>query len=194
MELAVWIYLSVGLGGLLLALLSFVMGSISHLDFLHHDFSMDTSHDFPSHDVGLHPDHTIGFSKFLNTGGILGGISGFGFSAAFTMAAFETTYLQAAGYGVIGGLVLGGLLGGFWYLLRRSEGSIGYNLASLVGKEGRVQEKIYKDGVGQIVCLIQGRNVWYSARTETGEEAPVGQVVVIKSIAGSTLQVVKKEV
>lgn len=191
MELAVWIYLSVGLGGLLLALLSFVMGSVSHLDFLHHDFSHDFGTD---HDVGLHPDHTMGFSKFLNMGGILGAFSGFGFSAAFTMAAFDTSYLQAAGYGVIGGLVLGGLLGGFWHLLRRSEGSIGYNLVSLVGKEGRVQEKIYKDGIGQIVCSIQGRNVWYSARTETGEEVPVGQVVVIKSVAGSTLQVVKKEV
>ena len=83
------------------------------------------------------------------------------------------------------------ILGGFWLLLRRSEGTVGYKLQDLVGKECTVSERIYADSVGKIVCDMNNMQVWHPARTVDGTEVARGERVRIQSVTGNILFVAR---
>ncbi len=181
------LYFVIGMIGLVMALISFIFG-----EFLHSDH-MDGAGDWLGHHLPFFDaDHQIEFSKMLNTGAFLGAISGFGFVAAFVMAQFDRSALESAGWGALGGLLLGGMIGGSWALLRRSEGTAGYDVKDLVGAEGMVEERIYRNSMGKVKCTIKGTPVWYGARSVDGREVEKGATVRVEKVVGSTLYVVSK--
>jgi len=184
------LFFAIGMIGLFFALLSFVFG-----EFLHTDSAIDG--DSFSGWLGDHlpffdSDHHIEFSRFLNTGAFLGALSGFGFVAAFVMAQFDKSALESAGWGALGGIALGGLIGTFWVLLRKSEGTVGYDVNSLVGLDATVEERIYRNSYGKVKCSVNGTSVWHSARSVDGSEVEKGATVQVVKVVGNTLYVANK--
>ena len=177
---AIWIYFGIGCGALALALISFLLGEFTDVVG---DWLGDVLH------LG---DQSFETPKMLNAGSSLGFLAGFGFSGAITIAAFDTNAWVGAGGGIIGGTILGLVLGGFWYLLRRSEGTSGYTASQLTGLSGTVTESIRRDGVGKVQCEINGLPVWHTARSEGGEQIAKGQNVTVTRAVGSTLFVSTK--
>ncbi len=181
------LYFVIGMIGLVMALVSFIFGEFFHSD--HVDGVGDWLGD---HLPFFESDHHIEFSRFLNTGAFLGAISGFGFVAAFVMAQFDKSALESAGWGALGGLLLGGMIGASWALLRRSEGTAGYDVEDLVGMEGVVEERIYSNSLGKVKCTVKGASVWHSARSVDGGEVEKGATVRVEKVVGNTLYVVGK--
>ncbi len=182
---AMVVYLIIGCFALLLALISFIFSEIG--DFFH-DLASPIG-DWASDHFSIGHDHDMGFSRFLNNGGILGFIAGFGFVAALAMSQFHSSAFAAAGLGILGGIVLGVFIGTMWYLLKRSEGTAGYHMEQLVGKQGVVIKKIFSDGPGEVKCSVDNMPIWYAARTEDGSEVLPGTTVRIIRFAGSLLYV-----
>jgi membrane protein implicated in regulation of membrane protease activity len=181
------LYFCIGIIGLVMALGSFVFGEFLHTDHLDGAAGWLGDH-LPFFDA----DHHFEFSKFLNTGAFLGALSGFGFVAAFVMAQFDKSALEAAGWGALGGIALGGMIGLFWVLLRRSEGTVGYDVNSLVGLDATVEDRIYRNGVGKVKCSVHGTSVWHTARSMDGSEVEKGTTVRVEKVVGNTLYVVSK--
>lgn len=178
------LFFVIGMIGLVLALISFIFGEFFHSD--HVDGVGDWLGD---HLPFFDSDHQIEFSRILNTGAFLGALSGFGFVAAFVMAQFDRSALESAGWGALGGLALGAMIGTSWYFLRKSEGSVGYDVQELAGVDGVVEEKIYANSLGKVKCTIKGTPVWYPARSVDGSEIEKGTTVVVDKVVGSTLYV-----
>jgi hypothetical protein len=181
------LYFCIGIIGLVMALGSFVFGEFLHTDHLDGAAGWLGDH-LPFFDA----DHHFEFSKFLNTGAFLGALSGFGFVAAFVMAQFEKSALESAGWGALGGIALGGMIGLFWVLLRKSEGTVGYDVNSLVGLDAIVEDRIYRNGLGKVRCSINGTSVWHNARSVDGGEVEKGVTVRVTKVVGNTLYVASK--
>jgi NfeD-like C-terminal, partner-binding len=181
------LYFCIGIIGLILALLSFVFG-----EFLHTDHLDGATGWLGDHLPFFDSDHPFEFSKFLNTGAFLGALSGFGFVAAFVMAQFDKSALESAGWGSLGGIALGGMVGAFWVLLRKSEGTVGYDVNSLVGLDAIVEDRIYRNSCGKVKCSINGTSVWHNARSVDGGEVEKGATVRVEKVVGNTLYVVSK--
>lgn len=184
--IVMWVYLGIGLFALFLALLSFVVGEVT--DFLH-DVTSPVTDFVGEHFLSDH-DHELGFSKFVNTGAVLGFLAGFGFIAAFAMAQYGVSSSLAALWGILGGVILGGILGGIWITLSRAEGTLSYGKHELVGMEGVVTERIFPGGQGQVICVVKGMKVWHIARAEKGDELEVGTPVKVTRVVGDFLYVV----
>lgn len=182
---ATWIYFGIGCFSLILALVSFLFTEIGDV---FHDAVGPVS-DWMGDHFSFGHDHEIEFSKFLNNGGILGFIAGFGFIAALAMSQFNLAALPAAGWGTLGGIIFGGFTGLFWYVLKRSEGTAGYNIKELVGQKGIVSEKIYQGGVGKVECVINNMQTWHTAIAEDRREILTGTTVIITKVVGSTIYV-----
>lgn len=186
---ATLIYFAIGCFSLALALISFLFAEIG--DFFHDITS------FVGDWIGDHfsfgHDHDIGISRFLNNGGILGFLAGFGFIAALAMAQFRASVLTAAIFGVLGGFTFGVIMGAIWYLLKRSEGTVGYKAEDLVGQTAVVTEKIFSGGLGKVKCDAFGRPVWHIAKAEDGKEILPGTAVKVIKVVGSLLYVVPEE-
>lgn len=182
------LYFVIGIIGLVLALISFVFGEFFHSD--HVDGVGDWLGD---HLPFFDSDHQIEFSRILNTGAFLGALSGFGFVAAFVMAQFDKSALESAGWGALGGLALGAMIGTSWYFLRKSEGTVGYDVGDLVGVEGVVEERIFRNSVGKVKCAVKGTPVWYAARSVDGAEVEKGTTVRVEKVVGNTLYVVTRK-
>ncbi len=188
------LYFVIGMIGLVFALISFVFGEFLHSDHIDSvggwiGDHLPFGHDIGGHDLDVGGTHHFEFSKVLNTGAFLGAISGFGFVAAFVMAQFDRSAGEAAGWGALGGLLLGGMIGGSWALLRKSEGSVGYDVKELVGTDAVVEEKIFAGSVGKVKCSIKGTSVWYSARSVDEGEIAKGATVRVEKVVGNTLYV-----
>ncbi len=181
------LFFVIGMIGLVMALISFIFGELLHSD--HIDGVGDW---LGQHLPFFDSDHQIEFSRILNTGAFLGALSGFGFVAAFVMAQFDRSALESAGWGALGGVLLGSMIGASWYFLRKSEGTAGYDVGDLVGRDGVVEEKVYAGSVGKVKCTVKGTPVWYAARTEDGSEVEKGATVKVEKVVGNTLYVVKK--
>ena len=192
------LYFVIGMLGLFLALLSFIFGEFLHTDHIDSvggwvGDHMPFGHDIGGHDMDIGGAHHFEFSKVLNTGAFLGALSGFGFVAAFVMAEFNRSALESAGWGILGGLVLGGMIGGSWYLLRKSEGTAGYDVKDLVGLEAVVEERIFRNSLGKVKCTVKDTPVWYAARSVDGSEVEKGTPVLVEKVVGNTLYVVTKK-
>lgn len=184
-QTGMWIYFSIGGFALLLALISLVFAEIG--DFFHDIASPIES--WMSDHFSFGHDHDVGFSRLVNNGGILGFLAGFGFIAALVMSQFNVGAAAAAGYGFLGGVVTGVFMGLIWYLLKRSEGTVGSKIVDLVGKYGNVSEKIFQGGVGKVACTFGDMPSWYTAVAEDGNEIAAGTVVKIVRVVGSKLYV-----
>ncbi len=181
------LFFAIGMLGLILALISFIFG-----EFLHSDHVDGVGDWLGDHLPFFDSDHQIEFSRVLNTGAFLGALSGFGFVAAFVMAQFDRSALESAGWGVLGGVVLGGMIGFSWYFLRKSEGTAGYDIGDLAGLDGVVEEKIYANSLGKVKCTVKGTPVWYAARSVDGAEVEKGTPVRVEKVVGNTLYVARK--
>lgn len=179
-----WVFFAIGCVALFFALVSFLLSEFTDVFSGVGDWIGD-------HIPFIESDHEVGFSKFLNMGATLGFLAGFGFVGAFVMVVFDVNAVVASGWGVLGGLMFGLVLGGFWVLLKRSEGTVGYKLEDLVGKECTVSERIYPDSIGKIVCDINSMQVWHAAKTVDGGEVARGDRVRIQSVTGNMLFVTK---
>jgi membrane protein implicated in regulation of membrane protease activity len=186
---AMIVYLIIGGFALLLALIGLIFSEIG--DFFH-DLTSPIG-DWAGDHLSFGHDHDMGFSRFLNNGGILGFLAGFGFVAALTMSQFNAGAFAAAGFGILGGIILGVFLGAIWYLLKRSEGTAGGTIEQLVGQRGVVIKKIFSDGPGEVKCSIDNMPVWYAAKTEDGKEVLPGMTVKVVRVAGSILYVVRED-
>lgn len=185
-----WVFFSIGCVALFMALVSFILGEFTDLAGGAADWVGDHI-PFADHVPFFDSDHEIGISKFFNMGATLGFLAGFGFVGAFVMVAFGVGALAAAGWGVLGGLVFALVLGGFWVLLKKSEGTVGYKLQDLVGRECTVSEKIYRDSMGKVVCDINNMQVWHPARTAEGVEIARGERAKVESVTGNILFVTR---
>lgn len=185
METAIWVYFGIGCFSLFLALISFLFAEIG--DFFH-DITAPMG-DWLGDHVSFGNDHEIGFSRLLNSGGVLGFLAGFGFVAAFTMATYHQTATAAAGWGALGGFFFGGLIGAIWFGLQKSGGTSGYSEKDLVGKEAVVTEKIFAGSMGKIECSVGGTKVWHVAKSEDGREILEGTPVKILKIFGGIFYV-----
>lgn len=195
------LFFAIGCLGLFFALISFIFGEFLHTDHIdsfigdHLPFGHDV--DVGGHDMGVGHDidasHHVGFSKILNTGAFLGALSGFGFVAALVMSYYDQSAMISSLWGLLGGFVLGGLMGGFWLLLRKSEGTVGYDVNSLIGRDAMVEDRIYPNGYGKVKLVAEGIPTWYSARASDGKEIDRGSSVKVEKVVGSTLYVTKKE-
>jgi membrane-bound ClpP family serine protease len=179
-----WVFFGIGCAALFFALISFLLGEFT-------DAASGVTDWVGDHIPFFDGDHEVGFSKFLNMGATLGFLAGFGFVGAFVMVVFDTDAVAASGWGLLGGVIFGLILGGFWVLLKRSEGTVGYKLQDLVGKECTVSERIYPDSVGKIVCDIHNMQVWHPAKTLDGGEVARGERVRIQSVTGNMLFVTR---
>ncbi len=184
-DTATLVYLIIGCFALLLALISFVFAEVGDV---FHDVTSSVG-DWIGDHFSFGHDHEVGFSRVLNNGGILGFLAGFGFIAALAMNQFNANTFSAAGWGVLGGVILGGFMGLFWFTLKRSEGTVGYSLAKLVGQKGVVAEKIYQGSVGKVGCVINGMQTWHTAMAEDQSEILQGTTVKIIKVVGTTLYV-----
>lgn len=180
---AMWIYFAIGSFSLLLALISLIFAEIGDI---FHDITSPAEQWLSSHVFG---GGEVGFSMFLNNGGILGFIAGFGFVSALAMSQFNVSTFPAALWGLAGGVVLGGVMGLFWYILKRSEGTAGYSMEQLVGQKAVVTERIYQGGLGKISCKVNNMQSWHVARAEDGNEILTGVPVKITRVAGSIVYV-----
>lgn len=185
METAAWIYFGIGCFALALALLSFIFGEIGDI---FHDITSPIG-DWLGDHVSFGGDHEVGFSRLLNSGGVLGFLAGFGFVAALATSAYRQNAIVAAGWGIIGGFFLGGIIGVIWFVLQKSGGTSAYSEQQLVGKEAVVTEKIFAGSVGKIECVVTGMKAWHTAKSEGGQEIVEGTTVKIMRRVGSIFYV-----
>src|SRR4030042_943786 len=167
---AAWVYFGVGCFAVSLAIISLLFAEIG--DFFH-DISSPIG-DWLGDHFSLGHDHEVGFSHFINNGGILGFVGGFGFIAAFAMSTYSQSTAAAAGWGVLGGFLLGGILGAVWFALQKSGGTSAYSEQELVGEEAVVVEKIFAQGLGKIECVAGKTKAWHVAKSKDGQEIPEG--------------------
>lgn len=181
-----WIYFSIGAAAAVLVVLSFIIGEVT--DFLH-DVASPVTDWMGDHLSFSHDDGSTEFSRFLNGGTMLGFIAGFGFVAALSMAAWGASSLAAAGWGIGGGLGLSVILGLIYVGLQKSQATSSYDENDLVGKVCQVSERVYPNSAGQIVCVVNGTNVWHTARSVDGKEIEVGKIVKVERTSGGILYV-----
>ncbi len=188
-NIALVVYFCIGAFACAFVVISFFVGEVG--DFFHDATSPMT--DWLGDHLPFAGDHSWEFPRILNTGSMLGFIAGFGFTAALTMAVWQVSAFVAAGWGILGGLVLAGFLGAMYFGLKKSHATTSYNTSELVGKTGQVVERIYQGGAGRVECVVNGTRVWHTARSSTGEDIPVGTPVRVERVVGDELIVSKSQ-
>ena len=186
---AMIVYFSIGCFALLLVVISFLIGEIG--GFFHDVTSPMT--DWLGNHLPFAGDHSIEFSRVLNSGSMLGFLAGFGFVAALAMAQWRISPLAAGGWGVLGGLAMGALLGTIYLGLTKSHATTSYDVHDLIGTSGLVTEVIPRGSAGRIECNLRGSKVWHTARAATEEDIPVGTPVRVEGVIGDAIMVTKTQ-
>ena len=88
--------------------------------------------------------------------------------------------------GVVSGLVFGGFIFAFGYLLFSQQSSSSVSSRDLVGRTAKVTVGIEEGGIGQISCKIGEERVEKIARTRSGKMISAGETVFIEENAGDS--------
>lgn len=167
-----------------LLLLFLIMGGFGFLFLIVSLFIGDV---FDSFDFGFdHPDVDGGsgvgvldsrvISVFLTAFGLIGAVSlNAGIGAILSLIV-----------GLGSGLVFGGVIFAFGYLLYSQESTSSVSDRDLIGRMAQVTVTIKPSSVGQISCVVGEERVEKLARSSDGEEISVGETVLIEDMAGET--------
>jgi len=88
--------------------------------------------------------------------------------------------------GVASGLVFGGLIFAFGYLLYSQQSSSSVSSRDLIGRTAKVIVGIEENGIGQISCKIGEERIEKIARTRSGKMITEGETVFIEENAGDS--------
>lgn len=158
-------FLVLGGVGVVLLLVSLVVGDLFDLDF---------GGDF---EIG-------GFdTDIFSTAGIAGLVGGFGFGGAL---ALEWTGLiwAAIGIGLVVGLILAFVAGSLTARLKRDYPGAGASTKALVGSEADVLAPIPADGYGQVRLSHAGHRVTLNAKSD--EQIAAGERVWVSAVLSPT--------
>ncbi len=164
------IFLAIGGLGFLFLLLSLVIGDLFEAVGFDLDANLDGAHDF-----GLLDSRVI--SIFLTA---FGGFGAIGVSLGY--AATGATL-----FGLLGGVVFGGLVFFFGRFLYRQQSSSSVTEEDLIGRTAQVVVAVAEGHIGQIACRFGEERVEKLARSADGSAIPAGTVVRIDSIAGDAV-------
>src|SRR3989344_1105039 len=154
-SIAIWVYFALGSFTAILLVISFLVGEFT--DWIHD--SMSPATDWLGDHLPFDHNASMEFSRILNVGLMLGFLAGFGFTAAIAMTR-NVEALGAAGWGAVGGTVLGLILGFLYMGLKKSEATSTYEGKDLVNLTGEVSEHIPSGGQGRISCVVNGVPGW----------------------------------
>jgi membrane-bound ClpP family serine protease len=152
-------------------------------------FGSDVADDIDAGDVGDAGEGPSVFSlKMLALLMVGFGSVGFGVTATTEASMFVAS---AAG---IGGAIVVGVLG---YVIIRafysSQASSTITAQDIVDSEGNLIDGIGEGGVGQVVCVVRGREITYLARSRDGKAINRGAAVKVIAKVGNTVTVERIE-
>jgi hypothetical protein len=153
--------------GFIFLLLSLVIGDL--FDSFH------LNHDFAGTDLGVLDSRVI--SVFVTAFG--------GFGAIGVQLGWNA--LASSLFGLVGGLIFGGVVGVFARFLQSQQASSAISAVQLVGRTAQVTVSIKPNQLGQIVCRIGEEKVEKLARTKNESEIRAGEIVRIEAIAGDSV-------
>jgi membrane protein implicated in regulation of membrane protease activity len=162
------IYLAIALGGVLLLLISFVVGEL--FEFLDFDFG-DVDGDGP----GTTSVIAVGLTAF-GAGGMLATNAGWGTGISVLTAATSAIALGALGAWLIS------------YLYSGSAGTDS-SLDYLQGRVGEVTTTISANSPGEVLMTTHHATRQTLARSATGQAIPSGTLVRVVNVIGNTLVV-----
>lgn len=157
--------------GFLFLMVSLLIGDIFEAFDL--DFDMDADGG-DGHHFGFFDSRVI--SVFLTA---------FGGIAALSLVYGYGLFISSV-FGVISGLVFGGVIFAFGYLLYSQQSSSSVSERDLIGRTAKVTVGIEEGGIGQISCEIGEERVEKIARTRDGKMITEGQTVFIEENAGDS--------
>ncbi len=164
------IFLAIGGFGFLFLVLSLVIGDLFDAMGFDFDTNLDGAHDF-----GLLDSRVI--SIFLTA---FGGFGAIGVSLGF--AAVGATF-----FGLIGGVLFGGLVFYLGRLLYRQQSTSSVTEDDLIGRTAQVVVGVEEGHIGQIACRVGEERVEKLARSADGSAIPAGTIVHIESISGDAV-------
>jgi len=175
------IFLGIAAIGFLVLLISFVFGEL----FEHGDWFGGHDADFHGevHDGGVSILSSRVLSVFVTA---FGGFGAIGIHLGYSVGA-------STGFGMVGGLVFGGLIYLFATFLFSQQASSDVRVGELVGGTANVSVAIPKGGVGQIRCALGESVVEKIARSQDGSEIPANTPVKIEAVVGETCVVRRAE-
>ena len=162
------IFLVIGAVGLLILLISLVVGDL--FEAFGFDFSLDASHDFGIFDSRVIAVFLTAFGGF----GAIGATLGYG-------------AVGGSLSGLLGGIALGAIVFYFGKLLYSQQSSSSVSNEHLIGREAQVVVGIKPGALGQISCRVGEERIEKLARTASGEEIKAGQLVRIESIGSDSV-------
>ncbi|MCO6511965.1 MAG: hypothetical protein J5I65_14360 [Aridibacter famidurans] len=167
------IFLVVGGIGFLFLIFSLIVGDVFEA------FDLDLGFDADSGDghFGVLDSRVV--SVFLTA---LGGLGAIGIQ-------FGVGFLMSVLLGLAGGVVFGGMVFAFGYLLYSQQSSSSVSERDLIGRTAKVVVGILPGSVGQISCTVGEEKVEKLARTRDGEKIDAGTMVLIEDVAGDSFVV-----
>jgi hypothetical protein len=165
------IFLIIGGIGFLFLLISLVVGDVFELVGLNFDFGGDGG------DFGFFDSRVI--SVFVTAFGGFGAVGAqFGWSA-----------LASSLFGLLGGVVFGGVVALFGRFLYSQQASSSISAANLIGRTAQVTVSIQPNQIGQISCRVGEERIEKLARSKDGTEIKTGSIVKIEEILGDSVLV-----
>ena len=121
----------------------------------------------------------------------------FAFMTAFggggaAASVYGLSTLPSVGIGLGSGLVIGGLVYALTLAVFRQQATSGFEVASLVGKSGRVVITIPAGGTGQVSVAAGGGSSTLIASARDGDAVPEGSTVRVVQVQGDRL-VIERE-
>jgi membrane protein implicated in regulation of membrane protease activity len=157
--------------GFLLLIINLIFGHD-----MDHDMSGGMDHDF---------DHPSVYSiKMLSLLMVGFGAVGFGVRATTTASMFVSSLAGIGGAAAIG--AIGYVIIRAFYA-SQSTSTIGD--ADLIGCSGTLIDAIAANGMGQVACVVRGREITYLARSSEGAAVPRGTPVRVVAKVGNTVTV-----
>ncbi|MEZ5306367.1 MAG: hypothetical protein R2684_04395 [Pyrinomonadaceae bacterium] len=153
--------------GLIFLMISLLIGDL----FESLDLDLDLDIDGDGH-FGVFDSRVI--SVFLTAFGGLAALTiqwGYGFWAAI-------------GTGLVSGMIFGGLVFGFGFLLHSQQSTSNVRERDLIGRTATVTVVIKPGSVGQVSCIVGEERVDKLARTRGGKDLPEGTQVLIEEHTG----------
>ena len=160
--------------GFVLLLLNLLFGHDADADI--GDVSMDVDHD-------IHGPSVLSF-KMIALCMVGFGAVGFGVRAT-TEAGMFTASMAGVGGAIVVGAIGFVIIRAFWV----SQASSTITDADIVGASGTLIDGIEGDGMGQVACIVRGREMTYLARSKGGVSIERGLPVRVTGKTGNTVMV-----
>ncbi|MEZ5346624.1 MAG: hypothetical protein R2681_13820 [Pyrinomonadaceae bacterium] len=174
MTATLMVFLVVGGIGFLFLIASLLLGDLFEMFDL--DFDIDADGGDGS-DFGLFDSRVI--SVFMTA---FGGIAALGLIYGYGLVVSSLI-------GIISGIVFGGVIFAFGYLLHSQQSSSSVSERDLIGRTAKVIVGIEENGIGQISCRIGEERIEKIASARDGKLISAGETVFIEENAGDSFVV-----